>query len=81
MDARMIEKAVFLLREAHTSTTETVHALERYFPGSAHEDRVRCTEEACDLVHGARPPAARVASQIADARYFAAAHERHAFGD
>ncbi|MDT0264998.1 hypothetical protein RM844_01710 [Streptomyces sp. DSM 44915] len=81
MDARMIEKAVFLLREAHTSQEETVHALARYFPGSAYEDRVRCTAEAGDLVHVGRPPVTLVASQVADARYFAAAHERHAFGD
>ncbi|WP_062211518.1 hypothetical protein [Streptomyces sp. NBRC 109706] len=77
----MIEKAVFLLREVHTSGEETVHALERYFPGSAYEDRLRCTHEAGDIVHRGRPPVERVPSEVADARYFAAAHERHAFGD
>ncbi|TDC68681.1 hypothetical protein [Streptomyces hainanensis] len=79
----MIEKAVFLVREAHASREAAVHALLEYFPGSAFEDRLRCVHEAWDIVHcGAPPvPAYSARSEVSDARYFAAAHERHAFTD
>ncbi|ARQ71276.1 hypothetical protein CAG99_22780 [Streptomyces marincola] len=56
MDARMIEKALFLLCRAHVSRQEAVHALAAYFPGSAFEDRLTCVHEASDTVHrGERP--------------------------
>ncbi|RKN42316.1 hypothetical protein [Streptomyces hoynatensis] len=80
MDARMVEKAAFLLREAHVSRQEAVHALLEYFPGTAFEDRLRCVHEAYDIVHLGAVPTYSVSSQVSDARYFAAAHERHAFG-
>jgi hypothetical protein len=77
----MIEKAVFLLRQVHASRQEAVHALAGYFPASAFEDRMRCVHEAWDIVRRGMPPAESVRSEVADARYFAAAHERHAFTD
>lgn len=55
MDAAMVAKAVFLVREAHVCREDAVHALAGYFPGAAFEDRMRCVLEAWDLVHaGAR---------------------------
>ncbi|MEV1008906.1 hypothetical protein [Streptomyces sp. NPDC049881] len=77
----MIAKSVFLLREVHTSRDETVHALLEYFPGSAFEDRLRCVHEAYDIVHHGALPVYALPSQVSDARYFAAAHARHAFTD
>jgi hypothetical protein len=78
----MVEKAVFLLRDAHVSRQEAVHALEEYFPGSAFEDRTHCVHEAWDIAHRGVPAAGvAVTSQLADARYFASAHERHGFTD
>lgn len=81
MDAAMVAKAVFLVREAHASREDAVRALGEYFPGAAFEDRLRCVLEAWDLVHAGVPAGERVSSQLADARYFAAAHERHGFTD
>ncbi len=77
----MIEKAAFLIREAHASREEAVHALAGYFPGSAFDDRLRCVHEAYDKVHRGEPVAYVSPSQVSDARYFAAAHRRHAFTD
>ncbi|ONK15046.1 hypothetical protein STBA_58590 [Streptomyces sp. MP131-18] len=77
----MIEKAVFLLRQVHSSRQEAVHALAVYFPGAAFEDRLRCVHEAWDIARRGEEPAQSVVSQVSDARYFAAAHERHAFTD
>ncbi len=79
MDALMIAKAAFLLGEAHVSRQDAVHALAEYFPGAAFDDRVRCVSEAWDIAHGGVPDGVVVASQLADARYFASAHERHGF--
>lgn len=81
MDTCMIDKARFLLHEAHVSRQEVVHALKKYFPGTAFEDRLRCVHEAWDIVHNGAPPRVPVPSELADARYFAAAHERHGFTD
>lgn len=75
----MIDKAVFLLREAHVARDEVVHALGEYFPGTAFEDRQRCVMEAWDIVHRGVPQQQLVPSALTDARYFAAAHERHGF--
>lgn len=81
MDARMIAKAVFLLREAHVARQDVVPALGRYFPGTPFEERVRCAHEAADILHRGAPPCGVVPSQLADAGSFAAAHERHGFTD
>jgi hypothetical protein len=81
MDAQMVEQAVFMVRDAHVSRQDAVHALEDYFPGAAFEDRVRCVYEAQDIVRCGEPVAYAVPSQLSDARYFAAAHERHGFTD
>jgi hypothetical protein len=81
MDALMIAKAVFLVREAHVSRQDAVHALAEYFPGAAFEDRLRCVLEAWDIAHAGVPTREMVSSELADARYFAAAHERHGFTD
>ncbi|WP_049578866.1 hypothetical protein [Streptomyces sp. SBT349] len=77
----MIDKAVFLLRQVRVSRQEAVHALAVYFPGTAFEDRLRCVHEAWDIVRPGGAPAESVRSEVSDARYFAAAHERHAFND
>lgn len=77
----MIEKAVFLLRQAHSSREEAVHALAGYFPGAAFEDRLRCVHEAWDITRRNEEPAESVVSQVSDACSFAAAHARHAFTD
>lgn len=81
MNAQMVDKATFLLREAHVSRQEAVHALAEYFPGSAFEDRVRCVSEAWDIAHHGVLEEGSVRSELADARYFAAAHARHGFTD
>ncbi|GAB2836297.1 hypothetical protein ACWGJ2_39415 [Streptomyces sp. NPDC054796] len=57
MDAQAIDKAVFLLRDVHTSTHDAVKALGDYFPELDFETRLRCVREAWDLNH-ARPLAA-----------------------
>ncbi|RKN06088.1 hypothetical protein D7319_23015 [Streptomyces radicis] len=77
----MVNKAVFLLRRVRVSRQEAVHALVVYFPGTAFEDRLRCVHEAWDIVHGGAEPVESVMSEVSDARYFAAAHERHSFND
>ncbi|MDT0346501.1 hypothetical protein [Streptomyces litchfieldiae] len=77
----MVDKAVFLLCQAHMSRQDAVRALAEYFPGTAFEDRLRCVHEAWDIVRRGTPPVESVRSEVSDARYFAAAHERHAFSD
>ncbi|MFB7760285.1 hypothetical protein [Streptomyces xiamenensis] len=77
----MIEKAVFLLREAHVSRGAVIRALAEYFPGTAFDDRTRCVYEAWDQVHQGAPALPSVPSELSEARTFAAAHERHGFSD
>ncbi|MGP4113145.1 hypothetical protein ACTWP5_19805 [Streptomyces sp. 4N509B] len=79
MDALMVAKAVFLVREAHASREDAVHALGGYFPWTAFDDRVQSVNEAWDLVHNGSTSGGIVPSEVADARYFASAHARHGF--
>ncbi|UWM48662.1 hypothetical protein N0X72_06285 [Streptomyces carpaticus] len=81
MEARMVEKAVFLLREAHVARGRAVQALAEYFPGTAFDDRLRCVHEAWDRVHQGAPALHSVPSQLSEAGTFAAAHERHGRSD
>ncbi|WP_157851616.1 hypothetical protein [Streptomyces monomycini] len=81
MNAAVISKAVFLLRDAHLSPLQARRGLAAYFPGLGMTDRVRHVQAAYDIVSGGRPAPRAKASDLTQPRYFAAAHERHGFTD
>lgn len=81
MDAAVIDKAVFLLRDARLSPRQARRSLESYFPGLDMSDSVRHVQAAYDIVSGGRRTNRPRPSAMTQPRYFAAAHERHGFTD
>ncbi|MFH8410604.1 hypothetical protein ACH4FX_38420 [Streptomyces sp. NPDC018019] len=81
MNAAVISKAVFLLRDVHLSPQQARRGLAAYFPGMGMADRVRHVQAAYDIVSEGRPARRTKASDLTQPRYFAAAHERHGFTD
>jgi hypothetical protein len=55
MEADVLRKAIFLLRDCHSSEQQVVNRLKDYFPELTVGDRERYTSEAWDLVHGIHP--------------------------
>jgi len=55
MEADVLRKAIFLLRDCHESEQQVVTRLKDYFPHLSVGDRERYVGEAWDLVHGIHP--------------------------
>lgn len=55
MEADILRKAIFLLRDCHESEQQVVTRLKDYFPHLSSGDREMYTSEAWDLMHGTHP--------------------------
>ncbi|WP_329130308.1 hypothetical protein OG552_06905 [Streptomyces sp. NBC_01476] len=55
MEADVLRKAIFLLRDCHESEQQVVTRLKDYFPELAVGDREMYVSQAWDLVHGTHP--------------------------
>jgi hypothetical protein len=55
MEADVLHKAIFLLRDCHESEQQVVTRLKDYFPGLPVADRELYVSQARDLVHGIHP--------------------------
>jgi hypothetical protein len=55
MEADVLRKAIFLLRDCRESEQQVVNRLKDYFPELTAGDREMYTSQAWDLVHGTHP--------------------------
>jgi hypothetical protein len=55
MEADVLRKAIFLLRDCHESEQQVVRRLKDYFPELTVGDREVYVSQAWDLVHGTHP--------------------------
>ena len=79
MDAAVISKAVFLLRDAHLSPQQARRGPAAYFPGMGMTERVHHVQAAYGIVSRGRVIRPVKPSELSQPRSFAAAHERHGF--
>ncbi|WP_328916880.1 MULTISPECIES: hypothetical protein [unclassified Streptomyces] len=55
MDADILRKAIFLMRDCHESEQQVVSRLKDYFPHLSAGERETYTSQAWDLVHCGHP--------------------------
>ncbi|MGH4027641.1 hypothetical protein ACQB60_01750 [Actinomycetota bacterium Odt1-20B] len=80
-NAAAVDKAVFLLREAHQSPWTAQSSLKSYFPGMELNERVSHVRLAYEVIQGGRKVVRPRVSEMQDPRSFMVAHERHGFGE
>ncbi|NGN66279.1 hypothetical protein G5C51_20555 [Streptomyces sp. A7024] len=81
MNTVVLDKAVFLLRDVHQSPSAAQRALKGYFPELGLIERAQHVRAAYDSLHAGRILSRPAPSELSDPSRFAAAHERHGFGD
>lgn len=81
MNGAAVDKAVFLMREAHQSPEVTRRALKSYFPQMEFVDRVSHVRVAYEVIQGGRKVARPGLSELQKPSAFMVAHERHGFTD
>ncbi|WP_419996673.1 hypothetical protein [Streptomyces boninensis] len=81
MNSAALDKAVFLLRDVHQSPAMAQRALKGYFPELGLVERAHHVRAAYDSLHAGRVLSRPAPSELSIPGHFAAAHERHGFGD
>ncbi|MEU6123313.1 hypothetical protein [Streptomyces sp. NPDC047123] len=81
MNGAAVDKAVFLMREAHQSPEVARRSLGAYFPRMEFTDRVRHVRAAYAVIQGGRRVVRPRLSELEKPSSFMVAHERHGFTD
>ncbi|MFC7309168.1 hypothetical protein ACFQVC_33795 [Streptomyces monticola] len=81
MVSAAVDKAVFLLKDAHQSPMDAQRSLKGYYPQMGFTERLDHVRAAYAVIRGGRRVQRPAVSELQQPSSFMVAHERHGFTD